>query len=173
MKLLFLMQDDSEIWTPPAWFLEKLRQEFPQVEIHLVRSYENVRPFLPDAEIIVTWTLRAHQFAEARKLRWIHSPAAALHGVLIPEVVASDVVVTNSSDVYGQAVADHAMAMLLAMARHLPSSLRYQQKHTWAQEELWRERPAFREISGTTLGVVGVGAIGREVIRRALPLECG
>lgn len=168
MTLLFLLQPDLEIWIPPAWYVEKFRLEFPQVEFEVICGYENAGPYLPDAEVIVTWTLRAHQFAEAGKLRWIHSPAAALHGVLIPEVVASDVLVTNSSDVYGPSVAEHAMAMLLAMARHLPSSMRYQQRHEWAQEQLWKESPRFRSLDGAVLGLLGVGAIGREIARRAL-----
>jgi phosphoglycerate dehydrogenase-like enzyme len=168
MKLLFLLQSDLEIWIPPAWYVEKFRLEFPQIEFEVVCGYENASPYLPDAEVIVTWTLRSHQFAEARKLRWIHSPAAALHGVLIPEVVASDVLVTNSSDVYGSSVSEHAMAMLLAMARHLPSSMRYQQRHEWAQERLWMESPQFHGLDGAVLGLIGVGAIGREIARRAL-----
>lgn len=169
MKLLILVQRDSDIWTPPAWYSEKLHLEFPQIEVEVICGYENAEPALPEAEIVVTWSLRPQQFAAARKLRWIHSPAAAVHGVMIPEVVASDVVVTNASSVYGPIVAEHAMALLLAMARHLPSSVRYQQQHVWAQEAVWREGPHFRELTGATLGLIGVGGIGGEVARRAVP----
>jgi phosphoglycerate dehydrogenase-like enzyme len=88
---------------------------------------------------------------------------------MIPEIVASDVAVTNSSVVYGPIVAEHAMALLLAMARHIPSSVRFQQQHVWAQEDVWRERPRFRELTGSVLGLIGVGGIGAEVARRALP----
>ncbi len=167
MKLLILLHHRFELWNPPDWFAERLRQGFPQLEVVHLRQYEGAEPHLRDADVLVTWSLRPEQFAEAKKLRWVHSPAAAVHQLVIPEIAASDVVVTNARAVHGPVVAEHAIAMVLALAKKLPQAMRFQARHAWAQQPLWVEQPAPREISGATLGLIGVGSIGAEVARLA------
>jgi phosphoglycerate dehydrogenase-like enzyme len=171
MKLLILLHHRFELWQAPAWFAGRLRQEFPGVEVAQRDRYEGAEEELRDADILITWSLRAEQFAVARRLRWIHSPAAAVHLLMIPEVIASPVVVTNARAVHGPVVAEHAIALLLALAKRLPSGVRFQGKHVWAQTQLWRETPRPREVAGATLGLVGLGSIGREVARRAAALS--
>ncbi len=168
MLLLIVVHHRFELWTPPAWFGERLRSEFPQVEVRQFSDYAAAAPYLPEADAMITWSLRPEQFARARKLRWIHSTAAAVHGLMIPEVVASDVAVTNASSVHGPVVAEHAFAMLLALARRVPSAVRYQREHVWAQAHLWDEHPRPRELAGACLGLIGVGAIGGAIARMAL-----
>jgi phosphoglycerate dehydrogenase-like enzyme len=89
---------------------------------------------------------------------------------MFPELVTSPVVITNARDVHGPVVAEHAIALVLAMAKRLPSAMRYQQQRRWSQEQLWRERPRPREVAGATLALVGLGSIGREVATRAAAL---
>jgi phosphoglycerate dehydrogenase-like enzyme len=168
MKLLIVVQHRFELWLPPAWFAQRLRADFPEVQAVQFSTYEQADPELDDAEAIMTWSLRPEQIARARKLRWIHSPAAAVHALMIPEIIDSDVVVTNSSSVHGPVVAEHAMALVLALARRIPSAVRHQRQRQWAQQQLWREHPRPRELSGATVGVLGAGAIGGTVVQRAL-----
>jgi phosphoglycerate dehydrogenase-like enzyme len=168
VKLLIIVRHRFELWVPPEWFVERLRRDFPDVDVLRFYDYPEAEADLPDTEVLITWSLRAEQFIRARKLRWIHSTAAGIHTLMIPELVASDVLVTNASSVHGPVVAEHALAILLAMAHRLPSALHYQQQHVWAQTELWREDPRPREIQDATLGLIGVGSIGSEIAKRAL-----
>ncbi len=167
MKLLILLHHRFALWNPPDWFADRLQENFPQLEVVHLRNYEGAESHLRDAEVLVTWSLRAEQFAEAKQLRWIHSPAAAVHQLLIPEIVASDVVVTNSRSVHGPVVAEHALALVFAMAKKLPQAARYQAQHVWSQQRLWDDRPRPRELAGATLAIVGLGSIGAEVARLA------
>jgi phosphoglycerate dehydrogenase-like enzyme len=170
MKLLILLHHRFDLWNAPEWFSERLRQDFPQIEVVHLSSYEGVEDHLQDAEIVIAWSLRPEQFKAARKLRWIHSPAAAVHQLIFPELVNSDVILTNSSQVHGPVVAEHVIALLFALAKRLPDAVRLQQKHTWGQEPMWRGRPRPRELAGATVGLVGIGSIGREVAKRASAL---
>jgi phosphoglycerate dehydrogenase-like enzyme len=170
MKLLISVHHRFELWNPPAWLSERLRQDFPALEVVHLPGYEGLDRELPDTEILIGWSLKAEQFHAAKKLRWIHSPAAAVHQLLIPEVVASDLQVTNATAVHGPVVAEHAIALVLALAKRLDAAARYQQKAEWAQTQMWNDRPRPREIAGATLGLLGLGAIGREVARLALAL---
>jgi phosphoglycerate dehydrogenase-like enzyme len=171
VKVLIVVYHRFELWQAPLWLAEKLRAEFPAVEVVQRKEYEGIETDLRDAEIAITWSLRPEQLKVARKLRWIHSPAAAVHLLMIPEIIDSDIVVTNAGSVHGPVVAEHVMAQVLALAKRLPSALRYQQRHRWAQDELWSESPHPREIAGATLGLVGLGSIGAQVVHRATALE--
>lgn len=130
--------------------------------------------FLPqeisDTDILIGWSIKPEQFAEARKLKWIHSPAAAVHQLMYPELIRSNVTVTNAGDVHGPVVAEHALALLLALAKRLPQAMHYQHKREWAQETLWQQQPRPREISEATVVVIGMGSIGREFTARAKAL---
>lgn len=170
MKLLILLHHRFGLWNPPDWFADLLRKDFPQLEIVHLDCYEGAEEQLRDAEVLVTWSLRPEQFSVAAKLRWIHSPAAAVHQLLIPEIIASDVVVTNAREVHGPVVAEHAVAMLLAMSKKLPQAMRCQARHVWSQQQLWEDRPAPREVAGAVLGLIGLGSIGSEVAWRAAAL---
>jgi phosphoglycerate dehydrogenase-like enzyme len=89
---------------------------------------------------------------------------------MFPELVQSDVIVTNAREVHGPVVAEHVIALVLALAKQLPQAVRLQQKHIWGQEIMWRGSPRPREVAGATLGLVGLGSIGREVAERAAGL---
>jgi phosphoglycerate dehydrogenase-like enzyme len=131
-KLLILTYHRLELWIAPPWFAERLRREFPDVEVDQLNSYENVEQRLADVEILFGISIRPEQFLAARKLRWIHSQAAAVHQFMFPELVNSHVILTNARDVHGPVVAEQVIAMMFALARRIPAAVRFQQKHVWA-----------------------------------------
>jgi len=161
MKLLILHAHRFELWNAPAWLAERLRADFPQLEVEHLTSYEGVERAIAGADIFLGWSLRPEQLAHAKKLRWLHSPAAAVHQLMTPELIAHPVVVTNARSVHGPVVAEHALALMLALAKRIPQATRYQDQRTWSQQLLWDQQPRPRELSGATLVLVGYGAIGR------------
>jgi phosphoglycerate dehydrogenase-like enzyme len=169
-KLLIVTYHQLELWIAPAWFRERLRSEFPEFEIAQFNSYENLKQNIADAEIMLGISLLPQQFIGARNLRWIHSPSAAVHQFMFPEFINSDVMLTNGRDVHGPVVAEQVMAMILALAKQIPAAVRFQQKHQWGQEQIWHGRVRPREIVQATLGLVGLGSIGRNVATRAAAL---
>jgi phosphoglycerate dehydrogenase-like enzyme len=170
MKLLIVVHHRLDLWNVPAWFGQRLTEEFPQLQVVQRNTYDGVEADLPDAEIIFTISLRPEQFALARQLRWIHAPTAAVHQFLFAELVNSEVVITNSTEVHGPVVAEHVMALILALAKKIPQATVLQQRHVWGQDAIWNEEPRPREIAGATLGLIGVGSIGRRVAHMASAL---
>ena len=121
MKLLIVVHHQFDLWNVPAWFTERLSQEFPHLRITQRASYDGIEEDLRDAEIMFTISLRPEQFAATRSLRWIHAPTAAVHQLLFPELVNSDVVVTNSREVHGPVVAEHVLALDLCAGEEDPA----------------------------------------------------
>jgi phosphoglycerate dehydrogenase-like enzyme len=167
MKLLLFLQDRTGLWALPAWFAERLRQQFPQLQVvHPANSAEGEAQ-LRDSEIVVTVSLSSGQFRTATQLRWIHSPAAAVHDLMSGELVNSEITITNGRDVHGPVVAEHVMGLIFAWAKSIPQAVRLQQKHQWGKEIIWNGRNRPREIAGATVGLIGLGSIGRAVARHA------
>lgn len=169
-KLLIVTYHHLDLWIAPPWFSERLREAFSELQVVQLNSYENVDQEIAGAEIMFGISLRPDQFLAARKLRWIHSQAAAVHQFLFPELVNSDVILTNARDVHGPVVAEQVIAMMFALARKIPAAVRFQQKHVWGQEAMWRARSRPRELAGATVGLVGLGSIGRNVAKRSSAL---
>ncbi len=169
-KLLIFVHHPFDQWNAPAWFPKRLQQLFPQVNVVNLPDYKRVDEEIVDAEIAIAWSIRPEQIAAAKKLRWIHSPAAAVHLLIFPELVNSDIILTNAREVHGPVVAEHVIALIFALAKKIPGSVRLQEKHIWGQQILWDELPRVREIAGATLGMIGLGSIGRPVVRSAKAL---
>ncbi|HZU42887.1 MAG TPA: D-2-hydroxyacid dehydrogenase [Terriglobales bacterium] len=167
MKLLIVLHHRFELWNAPPWLAEKLSRDFPNVQITHLPNYDGIETELSDADAAIAWSLRPEQIKTAKKLRWIHSPAAAVHQLLFPELINSDIILTNARDVHGPVVAEHVIALTLALAKKIPQSVRLQVRHEWGQQALWDDKPPVREISGATLGLLGFGSIGRETAQRA------
>ena len=170
MKLLIVIQHRLALWNAPAWFGERLGREFPGLEVVQRTSYDGIETELKDAEVIFTISLRPKQFIEARKLRWIHAPTAAVHQFMFPELIRSKVVLTNSTEVHGPVVAEHVIGLIFALAKKIPQAALLQRQRIWGQESIWSDEQRLREIAGATLGLIGVGSIGRRVAKMASAL---
>jgi phosphoglycerate dehydrogenase-like enzyme len=170
VKLLIVVHHHLDLWNVPAWFGERLAQQFPQLEIVQRNTYDGVQDYLRESEIVFTLSLRPDQFSAARKLGWIQAPTAAVHQFLFPELINSDVILTNAREVHGPVVAEHVIALIFALAKKIPQAAVLQQAHVWGQEVMWTEGVHLLEIAGSTLGLIGLGSIGRRVARMASAL---
>ena len=87
----------------------------------------------------------------------------------IPELVESDIVLTNMQRVYGPEIADQAIGYLLAFTRSLAHFVRVQPSQEWRSRE---PGVVLDELMGKTLLVIGLGGIGSEIARRASRSAC-
>jgi phosphoglycerate dehydrogenase-like enzyme len=170
MKLLICVHHPFDQWNAPGWLPLRLQQHFPQVSVMHLPDYKQLDREIVDAEIVISWSIRPEQIAAAKRLRWIHSPAAAVDQLMFPELIGSDIVLTNAREVHGPVVAEHVIALVFTLAKKIPGAVRLQQTHVWGQQILWDELPRIREVAGATLGIVGLGSIGRAVVKSAKAL---
>ena len=119
--------------------------------------------------------------AAARRLNWVQSPTASLEHYLFPELIEHPCRLSNMRGLFSDVIADHVMGYVTCIARNLHLYLRRQQQRKWepvggeAARTTFAAGPAHisemdrrhMHLADCTLGVVGVGAIGAEVCRRA------
>jgi phosphoglycerate dehydrogenase-like enzyme len=170
-KIAILLHDEFAMWRPPAWFVDRLRVEFPGTEVVYSANKRDDEDALRGADVMIGWALPPEQLRAAKSLRWIYSITAAVDQFLYPELISSEIAISTAGRVHGPVVAEHAMAMLLALAKRLPSAVRYQERRKWAMEAIWKEQPRPREVRGATLAVIGMGSIGAEVASMAVALK--
>jgi phosphoglycerate dehydrogenase-like enzyme len=170
-KIAILLHEEFEMWRPPAWFVERLRTDFPRTEVVHSAKKPDDEAAVRGADVLIGWSLWPEQLRAAPNLRWIYSITAAVDQFLYPELISSEIAISNAGSVHGPVVAEHAVAMLLALAKRLPSAVRYQERRKWAMEAIWKEQPRPREVSGASLVVVGLGSIGAEVAAMAAAMK--
>lgn len=122
------------------------------------------------AEVYMGFGVPAELLGAGSTLRWVHSGAAGVRGSLTPAMRDSDVVFTNSAGIHGPPVAETVIGYLLHFARGLDHAVRSQHEARWDTSVFDAEDAPVRELSASTVGVVGLGGIGREVARRAKAL---
>ena len=120
--------------------------------------------------------------AAAGQLRWVQSPTASLEHYLFPALIDHPCQLSNMRGLFSDVIADHVMGYVLCFARNLHTYIRRQQQSMWAPvgNEMLTEfsndsgpasvspvDAAHMHLADTTLGVVGVGHIGREICVRA------
>jgi phosphoglycerate dehydrogenase-like enzyme len=103
------------------------------------------------------------EFKAARKVRWIQWKAAGVEEIIFPELVESPVVLTNMQKMYSPTISETAIGLLLTLTRRLNQYAIQTREHRWNQ--LTDE--GLLEISGLTLGLVGMGGIGTDTAYRA------
>jgi phosphoglycerate dehydrogenase-like enzyme len=115
---------------------------------------------LPGTEALVMWEFHGDWLQEtwssAETLRWIHIAGAGTDAVMFEELAASQVVVTNARGVMDAGVAEYAVALLLALIRRVPETVRLQAGRRWHHRSTGT-------LHGRHVVVIGPGSIGRRV----------
>jgi len=166
MKILISIQQAVKQWQIPPEAVAALRARFPLINfIHATTSEERAAG-LQTCDAAYTWILNAAELAEAAKLKWVHTSAVAVETLCLPELFARGIAVSNTRGVQALPIAEHVLALVLALAKQIPFVIENQQQSRWAQNEFMGERLPWL-LHGRTLGLVGVGTIGSEIARRA------
>jgi phosphoglycerate dehydrogenase-like enzyme len=136
---------------------------------------------MPDADAVFG-KLTPPMLAAAGRLRWVQSATASLEHYLFPELVAHPCTLTNMRGLFSDVIADQVLGYVVCFARNLHLYVRNQLQHKWEPQGGEGARVSFAagpgvvnpidrahtHLADATLGVVGVGAIGAEIARRAL-----
>ncbi|MGH2368627.1 MAG: D-2-hydroxyacid dehydrogenase [Chloroflexota bacterium] len=125
-----------------------------------VRTLDGLTARFPEADVLVISGLWRNELLErAPRLRWIQSIGAGYDQFPLDELRRRGIRLSSARGVNRNAVSEHAMAMILALARRLPEARDNQRRHVWRGmiSDIPRRED---ELGGKTLGIVGIGHIG-------------
>jgi phosphoglycerate dehydrogenase-like enzyme len=144
--------------------LSELHAAAPGVELVQCKSDDDAVDRAGDADASYGFITR-RLITAGKSLRWVQQPSAGVeHLIEIPELVRSDIVLTNMQRAYGPEIADQALGYLLAFTRSLAHFVRAQPSQDWRSSG---RGVVLEELMGKTLLVIGLGGIGSEIARRA------
>ena len=166
MEILVALYSPFPVWCIPESQVEALRRTFTQHTFVRADSDEETLERIAGADAAFSARLRPEHVAAARRLRWVHSAAAGVGNMMFPAMVDSPIEVTNSRGVASGPIAEHVIAVTLALFRDLPLALRRQAEGEWAQNE-FQSRPPLLTLAGSRMLIVGLGSIGGATARLA------
>lgn len=137
-----------------------LRQRVADVDLTATTAEDEFRRALPLAEILVTHRFPVDALATAARLRWIQITMAGAEFMTPVRHDIEHLVVTNGRGIHTEPIADYVLTAMAMLQSDFPGLLRDQAARRW------RRRPVVA-LAGHTLGIVGLGAIGQEIARRA------
>jgi phosphoglycerate dehydrogenase-like enzyme len=149
--------------------LERIRAAAPGARLVTVSVEGLADGPLEDVEVMLRGWLSSDAFdrllARAPHLAWVHSATSGVERALTPASRERGLVVTNARGVFSRPIAEYVLMMILAVSRRLPQLLELQRERTWQPLE-------GAELRDVTVGIVGLGSIGRAVGALASAFGC-
>ncbi|NJD18946.1 MAG: hypothetical protein FIA95_06640, partial [Gemmatimonadetes bacterium] len=184
MPLVVLdMNDRRPVWAMPPWVPERIRDVLPEGwELRVMEDVTDgsgdgagrVAPAVleagAEADAYLGYGIAPEILQAGRRLRWVHSGAAGVGSSLTPEMLASPVVFTNSAGIHAQPIAESVLGMILFFGRGFDFAVAGQARGEWDTRPFYLGGAPLRELSETTVGLVGFGGLGREIARRVASL---
>ena len=149
--------------------LERIRAAAPGARLVTVSIEGLADGPLDDVEVMLRGWLKSDAFdrllARAPRLAWVHSATSGVERALTPASRERGLIVTNARGVFSRPIAEYVLMMILAVSRRLPQLLELQRERTWQPLE-------GSELRDVTVGIVGLGSIGRAVGGLATAFGC-
>ncbi len=145
-----------------ATIRKRLEAIYPHLRIHHTPTLEDMDPWIGTADIVLHGRFSDELLKQARKLGWYQSINAGIENLLTPDFVSSDVLLTNAKGNQPISVSEQAFALLLALTRRII--------YCYGENNIldtWK-RGGCVELDGKTMGVLGLGNVGREIARKAV-----
>ena len=148
-----------------ARHVEEIRGDFPAVEFVIPDGDADMIAAAADAEVAFG-SVTAELLAAAPRLKWVHAASAGVEW-MPSELAATDIVVTNTRGAHASTIAEHGFGMLVYLAR------RFEDLRQAQRDKVWMRPPPQPTVAlaGLTMGVIGLGNIGRAIAVRAHAFE--
>lgn len=143
---------------------QRMLKEAAATESVAVITSDELSAYLADAEILCSYTIPVNWRTLASRLRWLQFPGAGVDslaptGLLDAE---SGVIVTTAAGIHATNISEYVFGSMLMFNWNWPQMVRLQDRQIWARSATWYNLRR-RELMGQTLGIVGLGNIGRRI----------
>lgn len=148
-------------------FINRWQAEFPNVEFVGGSTEEELIAAAADAEVAFG-SVKETVFKAAPNLKWVQSGSAGVEWMRnTPSLIESDVQVTNTRGAHATTIAEHTFGMLILLARRFDELYEAQKRKEWIRGSQTRRDG----LVGMTMGIIGLGQIGRAIAKRAHAFE--
>ena len=146
-------------WVPEPEGLRIVESGSDDVSIQVAGDRARMHELIADADVACVGELDPELLAAAKRLRWVQALQGGVETLLFPELRESDVLLTCCKECFAIPAAEHALAVILAFSRRLEYDIRRRPYRSFVYTEP-------EELRGKTIGIIGLGNIGREIARK-------
>jgi phosphoglycerate dehydrogenase-like enzyme len=149
---------------PFATASQQLLKEAAGTGTVVVTTSDELSIYLPDTEVLCSNTVPAHWRTLAPRLRWLQFPGAGIDSLASTGLLNADsgVIVTTAAGIHATIISEYVFGSMLMFNWNWPQMVRLQDEHVWARSATWYHLGG-HELAGQTLGIVGLGNIGRRI----------
>jgi phosphoglycerate dehydrogenase-like enzyme len=166
MNVLVFTVWPVSFWKVPASQVSRLREQFPRMTFTHALTDADALAAIQTADVALASRLTPAMVEQAPRLRWVHSTAAAVGILPLPELAARNIAVTNSRGIQAATMAEHVIGGLLMLSRRFNLMMDAQKERRWIQNELATEAWPWC-LKRRKMVILGLGTTGNEVARRA------
>ncbi|OZU87198.1 hypothetical protein CIL03_18065 [Virgibacillus indicus] len=118
---------------------------------------------LAEVEVLVTYGegVTSEKITEMKNLKWIHVMQSGLNSLPFKSLIERDILLTNSKGINSITIAEYSISMMLSLVRN--SFVFYDAQ----KRKEWDLNTKIDELAGKTIGILGYGAVGKELAKRA------
>jgi len=160
---------EAKSWRLPEAHVEAIRASANGLQVRTVETRSELLALLPETTQLVGFPLTYDQFEQiGKKVQWVQmtGPLGDAVSALLP-AVRRGVRVSTAASIRGPQIAEHAIALALALLRRIDDAVLAQTEHRWAAAEL---APRMRSLHGSTVGIVAIGTLRDEIAQRVKAL---
>ncbi|NHX35774.1 MULTISPECIES: D-2-hydroxyacid dehydrogenase [Halolamina] len=143
-------------------YADAMRERLPDAEVAVAETPEQEHELITHARIVAGFTIDDDLLDRAENLELFACSFAGTGHLPMNALEEAGVAVTNASGVHGPNISEYVIGALISLARDFPRAARQQEEHVW-------QSYGSRELQGSTVTVVGLGAIGQAVVERLEP----
>jgi len=145
-------------------YADELIDSFPEIDFVVAYEVEEHVEAIRDADAFFGWP-NGEAFAAAEKLKWIACPGMGIDKIVAYQnIIDSDVPITNAPSTHVTSMADHVIGAMVGLTHRFEEASEDRRNKFWSTPKY---ASRIIELTGTTLGIFGLGAIGRAVADRA------
>lgn len=141
-------------WMDAEEFAGAVRERVPDLHLEVARTPAESVAAIPDADILLSSFVKPPLLDRAVSLEWIQALSAGVDALDTADLQDRDLLLTSAAGAHAQPIAEQVLGYMLTFERRLDDAVEMRQAGSW-------ERFTGGELRGKTLGIVGLGAIGR------------
>lgn len=149
----------------PSVYIKKIENVSANLKVQQSQQEKELLNFIKDTDILFAGFFSLEMFLAAKKLKWIQTTSAGVNRLLFPEVVKSQVIITKSGR--ERPISEHVIGVMLSFCRKLHVYIRNQIERKWERYGARLLEEQTEELSGKTVGIVGLGRVGVEIAKKA------
>ncbi|TYS70874.1 D-2-hydroxyacid dehydrogenase [Sutcliffiella horikoshii] len=156
-RIMLITQNIGDAYT------QQIKEIAPDFEVIVGKDKEIWGPHVKDAEIIVGWKKELDNLSlgAGSHLKWIQSWSAGVNSMPLSTLSENGIILTSANGVHAYPISETIFALMLGLTRKIHTYVKQQ------QQKVWHHAQMNLEIHEKTIGIIGVGEIGRETAKIA------